>query len=147
MTIRELLFLGMPAAFLVTGCAEAPFIPVGQDSYTVTQTSAGGMFRSMSSLRSEVILRANEFAASKGGIAEVVSETESPGYPGKMPSFTYTFRITPRGQSAGLADSTDIKKAPADKYDRLTKLHELKVKGIITQGEFDTEKAKLLAGQ
>lgn len=101
----------------------------------------------MSSLRSEVILRANEFAASKGGIAEVLSETESPAYPGKMPSFTYTFRVVPQGQNSGLADSKDVKKLQIDKYDQIIKLHELKVKGVITQDEFDTEKAKLLAGQ
>lgn len=132
---------------VITGCAPAPFVPVGEDTYTISQTSSGGMFKSMSSLRTEVINRANVFAQSKGKIAVVVAEKESPSYPGHMPSFTYTFRLV-----SGLPLVPDTDKSgsnrsdPNDFHDRLLKLDDLRTKGIITQAEFEAHKAKILSG-
>ncbi len=133
-----LLVIGMAA------CAPAPFIPVADDTYTVSQTTAGGMFKSMSSLRSEVIVRANEFAATKGKAAVMVEERESPGWPGKMPSFTYTFRLAdiPKTSEKAANDNTET----GDFYDKLLKLDDLRKKGIITDAEFEAQKAKILSG-
>lgn len=130
------------------GCAPAPFVPVGEDTYTISQTSAGGMFKSMSSLRTEVIGRANAFAQSKGKVAVAVSEKESPSYPGHMPSFTYTFQLV---SSAPLVPGTDNtvsnRSEPNDVYDKLLKLDDLRNKGIITQAEFEVQKTKILTGK
>ena len=134
-----LLVIGLAA------CAPAPFIPVADDTYTVSQTTAGGMFKSMSSLRSDVISRANEFASSKGKSAIMVDERESPGWPGKMPSFTYTFRLAeiPKTSEKVANGSTA---ETGDYYDKLLKLDDLRKKGIITNAEFDAQKAKILSG-
>ena len=130
----------------LSACAPAPFLPVGDDTYTVSQTSAGGVFKSMSSLRSEVIERANEFAASKGKVAVMVDERESPSWPGKMPSFTYTFRLVsdiPKSSekiTGGGAESGDF-------YEKLLKLDDLRKKGVLTNAEFEAQKAKILSGR
>ena len=135
--------------FLTTaGCAPAPIIPMGVDTYTISQTSAGGMFKSMSSLRGEVLGRVNEFAQSKGMIAVSVTENESPAWPGHMPSFTYTFRLV---SSTALTPSTGNivgnQSEFNEAYDSLLKLDDLRNKGILTQAEFEAKKAKILSGK
>jgi hypothetical protein len=130
------------------GCAPAPFVPVGEDTYTISQTSSGGMFKSMSSLRTEVISRANVFAQSKGKIAVAVAEKESPSYPGHMPSFTYTFRlVSGEPRAPGTDNSFSNHLGTNDVYDRLLKLDDLRKKEIITQAEFEAQKAKILSGK
>ncbi len=42
---------------------------MGTDTYMISQTSAGGIFTNMGTLKSEVIQRANAFAESKGKVA------------------------------------------------------------------------------
>jgi hypothetical protein len=128
------------------GCAPAPFVSVGEDTYTISQTSAGGIFKSVSSLRTEVISRANAFAEGKGKVAVHVSEKGLPAWPGHMPSFTYTFRLVPRSAPApGLDSATSNASKTDDVYERLLKLEDLRSKGIITQAEFETQKAKILS--
>ena len=130
------------------GCAPAPFIPIGEDTYTISQTSAGGMFKSMSSLRTEVIGRANAFAQSKDKVAVAISEKESPSYPGHMPSFTYTFQLVPIEQLAPGTDNYISNRSEFnDVYDKLLKLDDLRNNGIITQAEFEELKAKILSGK
>ena len=80
-------------ALILGGCATAEIIPIGADTYMISQTSAGGVFKAMGSLKAEVIKRANAFAESKGKIAEPVFEKEYPSYPGSMPRFEYRFKL------------------------------------------------------
>jgi hypothetical protein len=131
---------------MIVGCAEAPILSLGNDTFTVSQTSAGGIFKSLSSLRDEVIGRVNDMAASKGKVAVFVSEEGSPAWPGHNPSFTYTFRLV---TSAVAASEAGIATASAQKsssvHERLVKLDDLRVKGILTQAEFDAQKVKILA--
>ncbi|MDK9706195.1 MAG: SHOCT domain-containing protein [Desulforhopalus sp.] len=132
---------------LINCCAPAPFVLIGEDTYTISQTSSGGVFKSMSSLRTEVISRANEFAKSKGKLAVAVAEKESPSYPGHMPSFTYTFRLVSGLGGVRNTDNSDSNRAvPKDFHDKLLKLDDLRTKGIITQTEFEEQKAKILSG-
>jgi len=129
----------------------------------ISQTSAGGMFKSMSSLKSEVILRANQFAESKGKVAIPVASKEHPAYPGHMPNFEYQFMLVgkedPRASGNALVPRPDVVVEHVEKnqqnqttdqpktknvYDELLKLDELRKKGIITEAEFLSEKSKLL---
>src|SRR4051812_19925428 len=80
-------------AMTITGCATSEIVPMGTDTYMIFQTSAGGMFTNMSSLKAEVIKRANAFAESRGKVAiPLASHTTSPA-PGQMPNFEYQFRL------------------------------------------------------
>lgn len=71
-------FVAFLLLLFVGGCATAPAVPRGDDTYTISQTSAGGIFRSMSSLKTSVIERANAFAKSKGRVAVPISCKAAP---------------------------------------------------------------------
>jgi len=125
----------------------------------ISQTSAGGVFKSMGSLKSDVISRANAFAASKGKIAIPLAAKESPALPGaRMPNFEYQFQLVdkddPRASGRALAPRADtvveVKSsnttAPArDTYSELMKLDDLHKRGILTDAEFQAQKQKLLS--
>ena len=81
------------ASVALSSCATSEIVPIGTDSFMIAQTSAGGVFKAMSSLKSEVIQRANAFAEAKGKVAIPIAAKESPAYPGHMPSFEYQFRL------------------------------------------------------
>jgi hypothetical protein len=138
---------------------------MGNDAYMISQTSAGGVFKSMSSLKTSVIERANAFAASKGKIAIPLASKESPAYPGHMPNFEYQFRLVdkndPRAEGGALLPRPDMVvemhqsasgaqgNAPpktTDVYTELLKLDDLKKRGIISDSEFEAQKQKVLSG-
>jgi len=139
---------------------------MGNDTYMISQTSAGGIFKSMSSLKGEVMQRANAFAESKGKVVVPIAGKEAPAYPGHMPSFEYQFRLVdkndPRAEGGALVPRPDMvvdvhNSAPAvpaispsgnskDVYTELLKLDDLRKRGIITDDEFQAQKAKLLSG-
>jgi hypothetical protein len=151
----------------LTGCATAEIVPIGTDSYMIAQTSAGGVFKAMASLKSDVMQRANAFAESKGKVAIPIAAKESPAYPGHMPSFEYQFRLVnkddPRATGGGLVPRANvvvenhIQTQPAanpnppsarkDIYVELTKLDDLRKKGILTDVEFEAQKRRLLSNE
>jgi hypothetical protein len=165
MFIRLLLFRTLFCfALFSVGCATSEVIPIGTDSYIISQTSAGGAFKSMSSLKMDVIKRANAFAETKGKVAVPLGGKESPAYPGHMPNFEYQFRLVdkddPRATGEGLIpragvviENKDIgtpishtvdQPKSKDVYGELLKLDDLRKRGIITDAEFQAQKSKLL---
>jgi hypothetical protein len=149
----------------LAGCATAAPVAMGNDTYMISQTSAGGVFTNMGSLKSEVIQRANAFAESKGKVAIPLASKESPAIPGRsMPNFEYQFRLVdkndPRATGAALVPRPDVvieqhdtvrtdvqvhgDSSQKDLYTELMKLDDLRRKGIITDAEFDVQKKKLL---
>jgi hypothetical protein len=161
------MFVPLTLAGVLAGCATAEIVPIGTDSYMIAQTSAGGVFKAMSSLKTEVIQRANSFAESKGKVAIPLAAKESPAYPGHMPSFEYQFRLVDkndvRATGGGLVPRADVvienKLAPQagvsrnvagqrkDMYVELLKLDELRKKGVLTDAEFQTQKERLLRSE
>lgn len=136
----------------------------------ISQTSAGGMFTNMGTLKTEVIQRANAFAESKGKVAIPVAAHETLPAPGRMPNYEYQFRLVdrndPRAAGGGLIKTPDMvienrNQAPAvvvnppakestqskDVYAELIKLDDLRKRGILTDSEFEAQKRKLLQGQ
>jgi hypothetical protein len=145
------------------GCATAKPIPMGNDTYMISQTSAGGIFKAMGSLKAEVMTRANEFAASKNKIAIPIASKESPAYPGHMPNFEYQFKLVdkedPKASGGSLIPRADVviemkgeSKSPIvgdvkiDIYTEILKLDDLRKRGLITDDEFESQKSKLLSG-
>lgn len=158
-------FVASLLLMFVGGCATAPAVPMGNDTYMISQTSAGGVFRSMSSLKTSVIEQANAFAASKGKVAVPIAGKEAPAYPGHMPSFEYQFRLVdksdPRAEGGALIPRADMvvemhqsgsgaqgKTPPktTDVYTELLKLDDLKKRGIISESEFEVQKQRILSG-
>ena len=150
----------------LSGCAGLTIVPLSSDTYIASKTSAGGIWVAMDSIRSEVISAANSFAESKGKVAVAIASRERPAVPGRNPSFEYQFRLVDRGSAAAKggaliprADiviektekiSADIQtkdiKSP-DLYTELTKLDDLRKRGIITDEEFAAQKKRLLEKQ
>jgi hypothetical protein len=148
---------------IVAGCASSGPIPMGNDTFMISQTSAGGMFTSMSSLKAEVMTQANAFAEGKGKVAIPIAARETPAVPGRMPSFEYQFRLVskndPRASGGSLEPRADVvierrddirvkdvSARPKDVYAELVKLDDLRKRGIISEAEFEAQKQKLLAG-
>jgi hypothetical protein len=152
----------------LAACASADIIPMGTDTYMISQTSAGGVFTNMGTLKSEVIQRANAFAESKGKVAIPVAAKEQPAFPGRMPNFEYQFRLVdrndPRAAGGGLFKTPDVlienrgqapsvvvnppaKERSPDIYSELLKLDDLRKRGIITEAEFEAQKRRLLEKQ
>lgn len=153
------------ASLYLFGCSTAEPIPMGNDTYMISQTSAGGVFKSMGSLKAEVITHANEFAASKGKVAIPIASQETPAIPGRnMPNFEYQFRLVnkedPRASGGALIPRADVvvemqsapqprsndAAKPSDTYTEILKLDDLRKRGLITDSEFDAQKSKLLSG-
>lgn len=151
------------AVISLGGCATAEVVPLGSDSYMISQTSAGGMFTNMGALKAEVIKRANAFAEKNGKVAVPIASRETPPAPGRMPNFEYQFRLVdandPRAPGRGLIPRADMviennvhptppptanKPAEKDVYTELLKLDDLRKRGIITDSEFEDQKAKIL---
>ena len=157
------------ASLALVACAAAEIVPMGTDTYMISQTSAGGMFTNMGTLKSEVIQRANAFAEGKGKVAVPVAAKETPPAPGRMPNYEYQFRLVskndPRAAGGGLVKTPDIVvencgQAPnvvvntgsdpsktKELYSELLKLDDLRKRGIITEAEFEAQKKKLLQSQ
>lgn len=156
------------AALALVACASADIVPMGTDVYMISQTSAGGMFTNMGTLKSEVIQRANAFAESRGKVAIAVAAKETTPAPGRMPNYEYQFRLVdksdPRASGTGLTKAPDVvienrgqapsvvvnsggdAAKPKDVYTELLKLDDLRKRGIITEAEFEAQKKKLLQG-
>jgi hypothetical protein len=167
---KRLLSISFVVVTLV-GCAAADVVPMGTNTYMISQTSAGGVFTNMGTLKSEVIQRANAFAESKGKVAIPVAARETPPAPGRMPNFEYQFQLVdrtdPRASGGGLVKTPDLviehrNQAPGvvvntgeknpptqskDLYAELLKLDDLRKRGIITDAEFEVQKQKLLQGR
>ncbi len=158
-------------ALSLIACATANVIPMGTDTYMISQTSAGGAFTNMGALKSKVMARANAFAESKGKVAIAVAARETPGAPGRMPNVEYQFRLVdkndPRAGGTGLVKTPDVvvenrgQQGPAvvvnngsngtpqspDVYSELMKLDDLRKKGLLTEAEFEAQKQKLLTAK
>ncbi|HKB89659.1 MAG TPA: SHOCT domain-containing protein [Opitutaceae bacterium] len=155
----------MGAFLFVAGCQSSGIVQLSGDTYMVSKSSAAGAFANMSNLKASVIREANEFAASKGKLAVARGfEWQRPaqGFPSVDYQFILVDKDDPRAKDITLAPranvvieknekiSADInpknttEKQP-DLYAELTRLDDLKKKGIITEVEFQTLKQKLLA--
>ncbi len=101
-----------------------------------------------------------------GKIAIPLSTNETPVYPGHFATFEYQFRVIdkddPEATRSHLVPRPDVvieknekinadiktedkKTDHSDTYTELTKLDDLRKKGIITDAEFEAEKAKILS--
>lgn len=137
--------------------AGAEIIQLSPGVYMSIVKNRAGVFGQPSTTKKKAILAANKFAEEKGMAAVPVAMEFHDGAPGRWPAAEYQFRLVPIGQEAtvGLQDAPDTRievtsttttaPQPADLYTELTKLDDLRKRGIITDDEFETQKAKLLS--
>lgn len=115
---------------------------LGREAYRVFQQGATG-FVSIQSVRDDAEQRATEFCKRKtGGVMESLQETTAnpPFILGNFPRVEIVFECVPNvGSAAAVGDDP--------KYTKLVNLKKLLDSGVITQAEFDAEKAKILNQQ
>lgn len=156
------------ALLLVAGVAHAAkpkFVQISKDIYLVTVQNHAGVFGSESTTKRKAIEAANKFAQDKGmEIEPFALEYRGAGGPGHWPAAEYQFKLVPLGQgnSMGLRKKTELDvtvntNAPtpaptsqpaasssSDMYSELLRLDDLHKRGILTDAEFKSQKAKLL---
>ena len=161
---------GVLGILLFAGLVEAKKdepVQVSPDTYVIFREDHKGIFGSLAKLKAKVIREANEFAAKQGKIAIPISAKEKPmgNGPAQWASFEYQFRVVSkddpeakrtnmtRDPNVVIENNThvtadihtkDDTQRPTDVYGDLIKLDELRKRGVLTEAEFQTEKAKIL---
>ncbi len=153
----------------LTGYAAPPKVEsMGNDTYTVTRVAKTGFVRHTDELRAEALDDAAKFCADQGKQLKVVTVTESKP---KIMFFGYAkatvvFKAlnagdpelksepAPAALTGGTAAAYAERPAPPmiverplttdELYSELTKLDDLRKKGILTDEEFQSEKRKVL---
>jgi hypothetical protein len=139
------------SGFLVAGCQSTGVIPAGQDSYMIGKKDGSpGLGVSLSN-KAAVYSEASAFCREKGLEVETLDVTVTPAMPARLGSTELHFKCVPPTEAAQAVANGGGKPAdaltivPSDIYEELTKLDELRKKGIITEDEFQARKAKILA--
>lgn len=162
---------GVILFLLLTGCANPQIVRISPDTYMLSREDHAGIFGSSAKMKSDVIREANAFAESQGKIAIPLATKEKPigmMRPADWATVEYQFRVVdkndPEAQRISLVPRPDFvvdkterisadihtkdttEKQP-DLYAELTKLDDLRKKGVITETEFSTQKTILLNKQ
>lgn len=166
--IRWVLAVALMAALSGPAYAGEPeFVQVSPGVWMVTVKNYAGIFANSATTKRKAIIAANEFAESRGMDAVPMGmQAERAGAgPGQWPYVEYQFRLVPKGgnETVGLKPRADIEievnsnspsvapvvvqqqSAAPDLYTELLKLEDLRKRGLLTDVEFDQQKAKLLA--
>ena len=151
-------------AIFLLGCANPGIVKLSPDTYILLRADRAGIFGNTAKLKASVIKDANKFAESMGKVAIPLSTNETPVYPGHFATFEYQFRVVdkndPEAKRTHLIPRSDVvieknekvdvdinteesKSESIDTYTELIKLDDLRKRGIITEAEFETEKAKI----
>ncbi|PCI09342.1 MAG: hypothetical protein COB77_00030 [Gammaproteobacteria bacterium] len=150
--MKKLLILSI--IFLMS-CASPDVKKLSDDTYMLYREDHGDYFSGSSSLENAVISDANDYAEKKGKVAIEVSSHATPKGEGasQWASFEYKFKIVdendPLVKQAKLASEAEgINKDNSakfkDTYTELLQLDDLRKKGILTEDEFQSQKAKIL---
>ena len=153
---------------LIAGCANPGVVKLSPDTYMISKEDHAGIFGNNARLKANVIAEANQVAAKEGKVAIPLYSHETPRgiCCGEWGAFDYQFRVVdkndPEAKRTALAPradtvidktekvtvdvrNTDATPHSKDVYTDLLKLEDLRQKGIITDAEFQAQKAKLLA--
>ena len=159
--IQKALFIAVVLVF--AGCVSNPgIVKLSPDTFMLSRTDRAGGFGNPSAMKAEVIREANQFAESQGKVAIPLSSNEIPMGVARFASFEYQFRVVDKDDSEArrtslvpradvtienktTGDPTAKQWQGSDLYSELTKLDDLRKKGIITDAEFAEQKQKLLS--
>ena len=165
---KLLLIIPLMLLPVVAQAGKPEVIQLSPDTYMITKADHGGIFGGgIPKLKTKVIKQANEFAASKGKIAIPLASSERPmgNGPAQWATFEYQFRVVDKtdheAQRTSLAPISDVTVsvettphqpvAPSQGIDNTSYIDELRAlaslrnDGIITEEEFQEQKAEILA--
>ena len=147
------------------GCSSSSNLaPRGDNTYVITRQAGTGISRNTAALKEEALKEATKFCDKEGKQLKVVSvNEEKPPFPtAGYARVTVVFKALNAGDpelsaAPAMAASSDtyvnqsvtrsapIASTPTDDlYNELTKLDDLRKKGILTDEEFQAEKKKVL---
>ena len=128
-------------------------VPLGNDTYSITRAASNGFTRDTGILKTQAQEDAAAFCASKGRQLKVVSLTDEK----PLPTTGYVkakivfqaldaseVAAAPAVSAAPTMTAVERPAPPADVYNELLKLDELRKKGILMDEEFQSEKQKVL---
>ena len=141
------------------GCASGSnVVSLGRNTYSVTRTATTAFSRNPEKLAAQAREEATKFCDSQGKVMKVVSVTAGqPYWGGGMSSAKIVFMAlksgdpalnsepAPTSEPAPVASAERAAPASSDLYAELTKLNELRQKGILTEDELQAQKKKILA--
>lgn len=144
---------------VITGCGAGQVIQAGSNTYTVTSSGAGF---STDGVKADVYRAANEFCAQKNlMMVETAIKTQNGALGRNPPSADLQFRCLAQGDpeierrasgvqavvigAVPVSDNGSGTGAGRDSYAKLKQLKELLDSGVLTQKEFDEQKARELA--
>lgn len=118
-------------AFAFTSCRSPEVLPTSENTYVISGSSH---FSSGMGKKADIIRMANDFAASRGKVAVAISLKEHHPAVGHAGQFEYQFKLEDPGSP----------EAQNDSYAELIRLNELRIKGVITEEEFNAKKRQVL---
>lgn len=88
----KLIIIGL-AALVLAGCStNSGVVTISGDTYLISRNNAAGAFSNIPKMKVEIIKQANDFAASKGKVAQEISlDTTFPTH--GFPSVDYQFKL------------------------------------------------------
>ncbi len=158
-TITPIGLGGLFAICLVLlGCASASnVVSEGNNTYSITRTASTGFFRKPAKLEAQAREEAIKFCESQGKVMKLISVTSGePHWGGGMASAKIVFMALKEGDPALTAPPTPADTgapgferpaaAPTDVlFAELTKLNDLRQKGLLSEEEYQAQKRKILA--
>lgn len=139
-------------------------VVLAPDTYSISRIDHGGIFGNAGKMKTAVFKEAQAFAESKGKVAVARHIHEEPMGIGRFASIEYVFWVLDKSDAA--AHREDLYKEPdhvstenvqidvkqqesqqpkKDLYQEVTKLDELRKRGLLTDAEFEQQKQKLLS--
>jgi hypothetical protein len=152
-------------------------VRLSPDTYRLSRVDGGGRYADAAAMKEAVINDANAFAHGQGKVAVPVATREETTRVGHLSTIDYDFRLVapgdptpratepvPRSNAAPGAPALKTAEPPSiakpdvvqpagkpaaspDLYTELIRLDDLRKRGILTEDEFQTLKAKILAGK
>lgn len=138
-------------------------VQLAPDTYSISRIDHGGIFGNAGKMNTAVFKEAQEFAASKSKVAVARHIHQAPMQIGRFASIDYELWVVDASDAA--AHHEDFHKDPdqvtaehvqitvkqpdttppeKDLYEELTKLDDLRKRGLLTEAEFEQQKQKLL---
>ena len=165
-------FLALLLCLGLVGCASnSGVVPIGKDTYMVSRQAATG-FSGSGDLKAKAFQEASRFCEKQGKKLQVVSTSEArppyilTNFPKAEVQFMCLDANDPQLQRTHLENSPDVvikrddtvkadvdvrtkeeSNKSHDLYAELTKLDDLRKKGILTEEEFQAQKKRLLETQ
>jgi len=133
----------------LVGCANPRIVRLSPDTYMLSRRDHGGIFGNRARMKANVIREASEFAERQGKVAIPLAVNESPMWPLHFASIEYQFRVLdkndPEAKRTHLIDKAGVTTgADVDLAIKIKNLNKLLSEGLITKGEFEEQKKKLL---